>query len=218
VENIVLYGNGPVATTIFHNLMREGYYDIRAFTVDREVIASPELLGRPVVPFDEIERVCPAATHRMLVAIGYLKTNRLRAERYQQAKAKGYTLITHVSRQATVEPGGTIGDNCLVGNNTVIQPTVTVGANVLIRDNIFIGHGSSIGDHCYIGSGAVILGRATIGDYTLIGANATIKDGLTVGTANAIGAGVTLLNDTGDKEVYMNRTAQRLPLSTDQLD
>ena len=182
------------------------------------MIAAPELLGRPVVPFDEIERAYPPDNHRMLIAIGFVKTNRLRADRYQQARAKGYALITYISPRATVEPDMTIGDNCLIGNNTVIQPSVTIGADVLVRDNIFIGHGSTIGDHCYIGSGAVILGRATVGPYTLIGANATIKDGLTVGNANAIGAGVTLLTDTGDKEVYMAPTPQRLPLSTDQLD
>jgi sugar O-acyltransferase (sialic acid O-acetyltransferase NeuD family) len=218
VENLVIYGNGPVATTIYHGLVREVTYEIRAFTVDRQLIESSELLGLPVVPFDEVECACLPADHRMLVAVGYTKTNHLRAERYRQARAKGYSLIAHVSPKATVEPGVTMGDNCLIGDNTVIQPDVTIGSDVLVRDNIFIGHGSTIGDHCYIGSGAVILGRATIGDYTLIGANATVKDGVTVGYANAIGAGVTLLTDTGEKEVYMNRTAQRLPLSSDQLD
>jgi acetyltransferase-like isoleucine patch superfamily enzyme len=197
VENVVIYGNGPVATTIYHSLIRIAAYEVRAFTVDRESIASHELLGRPVIPFDEIQRIYLPETHRMLIAVGYCKTNRLRAERYHQAKAKGYTLITYISPKATIEPGVSVGDNCLVGTNTVIQPSVTIGSDVLIRDNIFIGHGATIGDHCYIGSGAVILGRAAIGDYTLIGANVT---------------------DTGDKEVYANRNAQRLPLSTDQLD
>ncbi|MHC4521793.1 MAG: acetyltransferase, partial [Planctomycetota bacterium] len=212
MDNLVIYGNGPVATTVYHGLVRQATYEIRAFTVDRQVIESPELLGRPVIPFDEIEHVCLPDTHRMLIAVGFLRTNRLRAERYRQAKAKGYALITYTSPSATVEPGVTVGDNGLIGNNTVIQPSVTIGSDVLIRDNVFIGHGSTIGDHCYIGSGAVILGRATIGAYSLIGANATIKDGVRVGHANAIGAGVTLLTDTGDKEVYVNRTAQRLPL------
>jgi sugar O-acyltransferase (sialic acid O-acetyltransferase NeuD family) len=218
VENLIIYGNGPVATSLYYDLAGTGGYDIRAFTVDREVIGETELLGRPVVPFDEIEAAFAPDDNRMLIAVGYRKTNRLRADRYVQAKAKGYTLTTYISPKATIEPHVTIGDNCLVGTNTVIQPSVTIGANVLIRDNIFIGHGATIGDHCYIGSGAVILGRVTIGDYTLIGANATIKDGIHIGQANAIGAGVTLLTDTGDKEVYANRTAQRLPLSTDQLD
>lgn len=86
---------------------------------------------------------------------------------------------------------------------------------VCLRDHQLIKR--MIADHSYIGSGAVVLGRATIEAYCLIGANTTIKDGIRVGAKCIIGAGVTLLHDTGEKQVYANTNAQRLPLSSDQL-
>ena len=217
MEHVIIYGNGPVASTIYYRLTEGPSYRVEAFTVDREVMDEPELLGRPVIPFDDIQRSFPPDRHKMLVAVGYLKTNRLRADRYQQAAEKGYSFITYLSPRAVVCPDLSIGDNCLIGANTVIQASVTIGDNVAIRDNVFVGHDATIEDHTYIGSGAVVLGRATIEAYCLIGANATIKDGIRVGAKCIIGAGVTLLHDAGAKQVYASANAQRLPLSSDQL-
>ena len=217
MESVIIYGNGSVARTAYHCLTDDSPYEVKAFTVDRQVIAEQRLLALPVVPFDEVEDLYSPQQCRMFIAVGFGQVNQLRAARFEQAKSKGYSFVSYVSSRATVCSDLVLGQNCLIGANAVIQPSVTTGDNVLIRDNTFVGHDAVIAAHSYIGSGAVILGGAVVGPYSLIGANATIKNGVRVGSACIIGAGVALLCDAADKEVYMNKGAQKLPLRSDQL-
>lgn len=217
MENVILYGNGPVAKIAYYNLTHDSSHTVMGFTADREVIAERESFGLPVVDFDEVEHRFPPAEHRMLVAVGYARTNRLRAERYQQAKEKGYSFVTYASSQAVIAPDLTVGENCFIGANTVIQPSVRIGNNVTIRDQAFIGHDTIIEDHCFLAASVTVASKVTIEAYSLLGVNATVRDGVRLGKACIIGAGVTMLQDAQAKEVYMSRNAQKLPLSSDQI-
>jgi sugar O-acyltransferase (sialic acid O-acetyltransferase NeuD family) len=217
MDRLIVYGNGPAAKTAYHYLTGDSPHRVEAFTVDREVIAEPRLFDLPVVPFDEVERHYPPSEYRMLVAVSYRQVNRLRMARYEQAKSRGYAFVNYVSSRATVCPDLLAGENCLIGANAVIQHSVRLGKNVVLRDNTFTGHDTVIEDHCYIGAGVVVLGRVRVGPRCLIGANATIREGVRIGTGCIIGAGVALLHDAADNEVYMNRAAQKLPLTSDQL-
>jgi hypothetical protein len=44
----------------------------------------------PLVPFEEAARRYPPDDHQMFIAVSYAQMNRLRAERYAQARALGY--------------------------------------------------------------------------------------------------------------------------------
>jgi sugar O-acyltransferase (sialic acid O-acetyltransferase NeuD family) len=217
VDSVIIYGNGAVARTAYYCLANDSPYQVAALTVDRAVLSEPRFLGLPVIAFDEIERHFAPGSCRMFIAVGFRDVNQLRAERYRQAKEKGYGFITYVSSRAVTCPDLSIGDNGFIAANVVVQPSVEVGHNVVIRDNTFVGHDTTIGDHCYVGASAVILGGATVEPYCLVGANATIRDGVRLGRASVIGAGVTLLHDAQEKDVYVNKGAQKLPLASDQL-
>jgi len=216
VGNVIVYGNGPVARIVYYCLRDDSSYTVRGFTVDSEMIEADEFLGLPLVDFNEVSRHFSPDEHRMFIAVGYLQTNRLRAERYRQAREMGYSCVSYVSSHAAVAPDLVLGENCFVGANVVIQPTVQIGDNVTVRDQSFVGHDTIIGDHCFLAAGATIAGKVTIEPYSLLGVNATVKDGVRVGEGCIIGAGVTLLQDAQAKEVYMSRNAQRLPLSSDE--
>src|SRR4030065_564530 len=84
------------------------------------------------------------------------------AEKYYQAKEKGYELISYVSPHAVTWPGLVIGDNCFIGDYSVISPFVEIGNNIQICSGSNVGHHCVIKDHCFISPGAVILGSATI--------------------------------------------------------
>jgi sugar O-acyltransferase (sialic acid O-acetyltransferase NeuD family) len=217
VENVIIYGNGPAAEIAYYSLTHDSSHTVWGFTVDREVIAKHECFGLPIVAFDEVGDCFPPAEHRMLVAIGYAQTNRLRAERCHQAREKGYSFVTYVSSRTVTAPDLVVGENCFIGANAVIQPSVRIGKNVTIRDQAFIGHDTVIEDHCFLAAGVTVAGKVTIEAYSLLGVNATVRDGIRLGQACVIGAGVTMLQDAQAKEVYMSRNAQKLPLSSDQI-
>lgn len=217
MENLIIYGNGSVACGSFHDLTGDSNYRVVAFTVDRGVIKDNTLCGLPVIPFDEIEAQCPPRDHKMLVSVGFSRMNKLRAERYGQAKEKGYALVNSISSKACVPGDVRIGDNCMIGAYTVIQQGVTIGNNVIIRESCIISHNSTINDHCFLAGGVVVAGNVTVGKNCFLGSNCTLKDGIRIAESCLIGAGAVMLNDTQEKEVYMVQPARKLPFPSDRL-
>jgi len=217
MEKVVLFGNGSVARVIYFFLTHDSPYEVTAFTVDREYIEEDTLFRLPVVPFADVESTYPPDEYKMLVAIGYTGINRLRAERYYQAKAMGYQFVSYVSSKATTWPGLVIGENCVIGANTVIQPFVEIRNDVVISTGCTIGHHTVVKEHCFLASGVAVAGGVTVEPYCLLGTNATIRNRITIARECVIGAGAVALEDTQERGVYMARPAQLLPLSSDVL-
>jgi serine O-acetyltransferase len=77
-------------------------------------------------------------------------------------------------------------------NGIVINPGATIGPNCLILQQVTIGYGGkksgnpTIGGHVDVGAGAKILGGVTIGDHAKIGANAVVLTDVPPG-ATAVG-------------------------------
>jgi sugar O-acyltransferase (sialic acid O-acetyltransferase NeuD family) len=153
----------------------------------------------------------------MLVAIFAKKVNKVRAEKYHEAKAKGYQLINYISSRATTWPGLVLGDNCLIFENCICQPFSEIGSSVIIRSGCVIGHHSVIKDHCFLGACAVVLGCVVVEPYCFIGANATIRNGITIAKECVIGAGALILKDTKEKGIYKGIPPELLPITSDKL-
>ncbi len=202
MEKTIIFGAGGFAETVYCFLTYDSPYEVAAFTVNREYISRDTLLGLPVVSFEDVESLFPPSDYKMITSIGFQRRNRLREERYLQAKAKGYELISHVSSKATTWPPLVVGDNSVITANTYIGPFAKIGNNVVVAPDAMISHHVVIKDHCYIAPGAVILGRVTVEPYCLIGANSTIREGVTVARECIIGAGVVIINDTHERGVY----------------
>jgi len=163
----------------------------------------------PAVPFEEIQEQYPPDDFEMLVAVGYQDLNRLRATKYEEAKAKGYRLISYVSSTAVNVAGIEVGENCFILENQTIQPCTKIGDNVTLWSGNHIGHHSSIGDHCFVTSHVVVSGVTTIEPYCFVGVNATIGHGVTVGRESIIGAGALVTKSTPASSVYVARNTKR---------
>jgi sugar O-acyltransferase (sialic acid O-acetyltransferase NeuD family) len=214
---LVLFGNGSVAAATHLLLTHDSPYEVVAFTVDRDFIKEPTLNGLPVVPFDEVIVRYAPDQFDMHIAVGHVHINRVRAERYYQAKALGYALVNYISTYALTWPGLEIGDNCKVGPNATINPFARLGNDVRIGTGSNVGHHTVLGDHCSLASNVTIAGNVTVGPYCLIGANATIRDRVTIARECVIGAGAVILADTKEREVYLGQPAELLPISSDRL-
>ena len=216
-DNIVIFGNGPVAFVAYHTFKHDNNLTISGFTVDRAFIRSDTYLGLPLIPFDEVEKKFSPAKYKMVIALGFLNTNKLRAKKYEEVIQKGYLLPTIINPKALTYPDLIIGNNCIIGANVVIHPGVSIGNNVIIRDNSFIGHNVTIEDHCFVGAGAVISGGSYVEEYCLLGVNSTIRDSIKVAKSCIIGAGVTVLKNTNEREVFISNSGQKYPFSSDDI-
>lgn len=217
MERIVLFGTGSIASDAYVDLTYDSPYEVAAFTRDREHIKQDTFFELPVVPFEDVESIYPPDEYKMLIAVGYMRLNRLRAERYHQAKAKGYQLISCVSSKAITWPGSVIGENCLIGANSIISASAKIGNNVIIGHGSIVPHYSVIKDHCFVGSGVILSGWVTVEPYCFLGTNATVRNNVTIARECVIGAGALILEDTEERGVYMGKPADFLPISSDKL-
>jgi sugar O-acyltransferase (sialic acid O-acetyltransferase NeuD family) len=216
-NKVLVFGNQDVAALNHFYLTHDSPYEVVAFTVDQAYITEDTLCGLPVVPFEHVEAIYSPKTHKMSVFLGFRDVNRFRAEKFAQAKAKGYELISYVSSKASTWPDLVLGKNSVIAENVVVQPYVKIGNDVVIAAGAVIGHHAVIQDHCFVAAHSVILGDVTVEQYSVLGANCTIKDGVTVGRQCIIGAGCYISGDAREKGIYVNRPAELLPKSSDEL-
>jgi sugar O-acyltransferase (sialic acid O-acetyltransferase NeuD family) len=214
---VVLFGNGQVASVAHSYLTHDSPYEVVAFTVDRSHLSSPTLLGLPVVPFEEVEQHYPPDVFHMHISMSFRRINKLRAEKFRQAEAKGYRLVTYISSRALVAPEVTLGRNCWIMENTVIQPYVIIGDDVHVDAGTQVGHHSAIGDHCFLAAQVAVAGFVTIEPYCFLGMNAIVRDGISIGAECVIGAGALMLKSARPQSVYVGRQATLLPTSSDHL-
>ncbi|UCG96075.1 MAG: acetyltransferase [Burkholderiales bacterium] len=213
-EQLLIYGNGQMAELSYARLRRDRRYAVVAFTVDGAVLRERELCGLPVIAFEDVERQFPPSSARMFVAVGPLQGNRVRADRYLQAKKKGYRFVSQVSPRAVVDPGVQVGENCSIGDNVVIDPYVRIGDDVWIGTGAVIGHHSSLGDHCFVGVNCTVLGSVRVGPFALLGAGSVIRDQISLGQASIVGVGATIVRDTASDSVHVAPEAVHLPISS----
>lgn len=207
-KKLIIFGTGDFAQLAHFYFTHDSSYEIVAFAVNQEFIKEKEFLNLPIVPFEEIEKAYPPQEYSMFIALSYNKLNQRRAERYYEAKAKGYELVNYVCSKSVIWDNVEIGDNCFIFENQTIQPFAKIGNNVTLWSGNHIGHHSVIGDHCFITSHVVVSGHVTIEPYSFLGVNCTLKDGITIATKSVIGAGATIVKDTIPGGVYMGKAGE----------
>jgi sugar O-acyltransferase (sialic acid O-acetyltransferase NeuD family) len=218
VSKVVLFGSGRFAEMNHFCLTADSPHEVVAFTVDRSQLQRPEeLLGCPVVAFEEVVRHYPPDEYLMAVPLGLKRVNRLRAEKFEQARAKGYRLVTYVSSKAVTWPDAAIGESCFVYENVVIKPFARLGRDVIVEAGSVVGHHTEIQDHCFLGPHSVVLGECTVEPYCIIGANAVVREGVKIGAGCIIGAGAVITRNTRPGGVYLAPAAEVLPGSSADL-
>jgi hypothetical protein len=60
-EKVIIFGEGNIQEVARFYLENDGKWEVAAFTADREYISADTYLGRPMVPFENIESVYPPA-------------------------------------------------------------------------------------------------------------------------------------------------------------
>jgi len=210
-KKVVIFGTGGFAMVVRHYLTFHSPYEVVAHTVDRSYMQGTDYEGLPLAPFETIEEAYPPDSYSMLVVVGYRHANDLRAQKYAEAKEKGYKLITYVDGRSAIAEGVEIGDNCIIAANQAIDPFVKIGNDVIIRNACYIGHHAVIGDHCFIANQVAISGYSNIGPYVFLGIHSTIRNNVKIGKGCVIGAGALILRDTGEYEVYRGFEGELLP-------
>lgn len=89
IGKLVIFGTKEIAEVIAFYFDCDSSYKVAAFTADGAYIDAPTFMGKPVVPFEEITQHYPPDEYQMFIAVSYQKVNRIRAQKFAEAKASG---------------------------------------------------------------------------------------------------------------------------------
>lgn len=218
MAKLVIFGAGDIAKLAHHYFTTDSVHEVAAFTVDRPYLTGDRFLGLPLVDFQDVTKNFPPETHSMFVALSYAKMNKLRAQKYFEAKERGYALVSYISSRCSFLTKEPAGDNCFILEDNTVQPFVKIGNNVTLWSGNHIGHESVIEDHCFISSHVVVSGNVRVRPYCFIGVNATLRNSITVAQETLIGAGAVIMEDTVEKGVYVPQKAQLLRKKSDEIE
>jgi|JI7StandDraft_1071085.scaffolds.fasta_scaffold105903_3 sugar O-acyltransferase (sialic acid O-acetyltransferase NeuD family) len=195
-KKLVIFGTGETADIAYEYFTHDSAYEVIAFTVEPQYLKETELHGLPVIGFDVIQNHYSPAEVEMFVAISYTQLNRIRAKCFRLVKQKGYHCATYISSKAFVWHNATIGENCMIFENNVIQHMVKIGNGVILWSGNHIGHQTKIEDFVYISSHVVISGFCHIGEYSFLGVNATFNDNIILGEDNVVGSAALIIRNS----------------------
>ena len=216
MKKVVIFGTGELAQRIFFYL-KDSDDQVLAFCANKSKIDKEELLGLPVIAFENIKETFPPAEFSMFIALAYSEMNKKRTKFFNEAKNKGYELYSFVHPSTKIWDEFEMGENCFILANNVIQPFVKLGNNVLIGSNNLISHNTTIGDNCFITSNVTMGGHITMGKNCFVGLSATINQRIKIGNECIIGAGTIITKDINDKEVYAENSSKKLPQSSEHI-
>jgi len=216
MKKIIIFGTGELAQRIFYYL-KNSEDKVVAFSANESNIDSNELLGLPVVAFENIEEKYSPEEFSMFIALAYSDMNKKRAKFFDEAKSKGYELYSYVHPSTKIWDEFEMGENCFILAENIIQPFVKIGDNVLIGSNNLISHNTVIENNCFLTSNITLGGHITVGSNSFIGLSATVNQRIKIGKECIIGAGTLITKDVNDKEVYAENSSKKLPQSSDEI-
>lgn len=214
MKKLIIYGTGLIAEVAEFYFRTDSNYEIAAFTNAAQFIDRESFQGKPLVPFENIENVYSPHEFEIFIALGYVKTNKIRQARYDEAKSRGYTCATYISSRAAYY-GTPVGDNCFILENNVIQPMVSIGSDVTLWSGNHIGHHSTIRDHCFVSSHVVVSGGCDIGEHCFLGVNATIRDNVKLGRYVVVGSGAVVMKDCEERTVVKSPVSETVIIKRD---
>lgn len=217
MAKLIIFGSGEIAQIANYYFETDSDYEVVAFTVDRAFLKEKTFEGKSVIPFEEISKKFSPEEYQLFIAVSYAQMNKLREEKYHQAKNMGYSLATYISSKCSYLSQYSSGDNCFIFEDNTIQPYVKIGNNVTLWSGNHIGHHSVIKDHNFISSHVVISGMCTIESNCFLGVNSTLAHKVTLAKETLLGAGAIIAKDTEEKGIYVPPRSIKLDKTSDQI-
>lgn len=203
---VVIYGTGKMAEFICYALNNDSPHNVVAFCADDAYVPplGAELLGLPILTFDQVLKEFPKKNHLIHVAIG---RNSARETAYYKVLEAGYSFANYISSKATIWPDLVVGNNVFIDQACNIHPFVTIGNNCMLIGSR-IGHHTTIKNNVLL-SGNIVAGNVTVGHNSFLGINSAVKEDIRIGNYNIIGAGVFVTRNTEDNALITNPAIPR---------
>jgi sugar O-acyltransferase (sialic acid O-acetyltransferase NeuD family) len=194
MKPLLLVGGGGHCRSCIDVVEQEGRYRV-AGVVERPGGSRTPVLGYPVLGDDEglpeLLNLFPTA----LVAVGQIRTAKLRKQLFSSLQESGAELATVVSPRACVSRHAVVGEGTIVMHGAIVNAAVSIGANCILNSLALVEHDTVVESHCHIATGVTVNGGVFIGSGSFVGSGAVIYEGVRVGADCVIAAGSVVKGD-----------------------
>lgn len=128
---------------------------------------------------------------------------------YEKIKGAGYSMATLVSPWASMYPGTTLGEGCILWD-CGLSADIVVEPNVLINAKVIIGHDAVIGAHSVISPRSFLGGGVFMGECVYMAPGAMVKDRIRIGEGAIVSLGAVLLRNVRPKAIMIGNPARRM--------
>jgi len=191
---ILLIGAGGHAKSCIDVIERENRFQIIG------LVGSPNEVGTRVLGYevlgtdDDLSDLLKFA-HFALISVGQIGVNELRSNLFSKILNLGFVSPVVTSPLAYVSPHAVVGMGTVVMHHATINAGASIGNNCIINSQVLVEHDVVVEDHCHIATGAIINGGSSVGRSSFIGSASTVRESIKIGTMCAIGMGVIVLHD-----------------------
>lgn len=196
MKKVVVYGGSTLTKMLYYDAIGNDNFQISCFAADKDYLNARELLGLPLVSYEEILNLYPPEVYDMLVIFSGYSNMRSRNDIYLKAKDLGYKLRNYISPKSDISQDISMGENNIIMGASHIGFGGTMGNNNLIRQSVYLGHDFKLGDNNVIAPGCNIGGHCEIKSHCYIGIGVTLTDHLKIAEEVLIGAGSVVIRDT----------------------
>ncbi len=202
--NNYVVGNGDFAILLKKYLYTTLNISVDGFTVSGDVIKSGRIEDVPVIPTEEMLKICDPDNCTLYMGIGYRNMNQIKEKTYLEYKNLGYSFSNYIHPSAIIGHEVKIGEANNIFDGVIIQGGASIGNANLIYGGALVGHDTVIGNYNSMTVRSCLAGYVKVGNNCFIGANSTVRDHLTIADFTLIGAGTYVDADTKPNDVVVH--------------
>ena len=143
IQKLIVFGTGQIAEVAANYIKEDKNVELIAFTVEKKFLKQKTFLNYPVVPFEDLINTYNPKENLLFAPLSYKNMNAHRIRIFKKGKALGYKFYSFIHKNC-VNYSKSIGENCFILENNVIQPFCVIE------------------DNCIIAAGAVLLENTTV--------------------------------------------------------
>ena len=205
MKSLLLVGGGGHCRACIDVIEAEGKYKIVG-TVERDGESGSPVLGYEVLGNDdnlpELLKKYPIA----LITVGQIKSADLRVKLFSSLKEMGTKMPTVLSPYAYISKHTTLHEGTIVMHGAIINAGSSIGGNCIINTQALIEHDVVVESHSHVSTGAIVNGGAFIGKESFVGSGTVIHEGVQIGEKCVIAAGSVVRKNLPTGTIFCCKT------------
>ena len=187
-RDIVLLGAGSHAVSVVDLVESTGEYSVVGLLDDRKNEGAKFLDYFCLGPFESLPGWV-SKDREFIVAVGQIGSPGFRLRLFESLLGLDARVVTIASPHAYVSPRSSLGVGTAVFHGAVINAGASIGDNCIINSQSLVEHDAKIGSHSHIATGARVNGEATVGARCFVGSGAVIFQGCKIPDDSVVPAG-----------------------------